>query len=154
MFRSPATSALVCSRGELAPVDGLAELGGDGLAFAFGVVDPRGDRRGVAVLIEHPAVALEALIAVVELSAKLSFSLFGLPVRFRRSGELLAGVVDVVVVEELGQPVVKPANERGLLDVEALGVVDAGIVLGESAAVIGTAVVPLGLHAPVADAAT
>ena len=133
----------------------LAELAFEVLALALGVGDPRGsDRHGIFV-VEQGAVVGELAVAVGNGSAQRGFSFLGGGVGFRDAGEALAGVVDVVIVEQRREPFVEARHDGLFLDVDVAGVlpVDVGVVLGEFAAVVRTAVAPVSLHPPTADAA-
>jgi hypothetical protein len=95
-----------------------------GLALTLYLRDPRGDDGGVRAAFERGAVAGETLVAVGQLPGRgLDPGLVGV-VGTGRRGERRAGVVEVLGVEEGGEPRVERGHHFVLADVDDAGVID------------------------------
>ena len=86
--------------GELVAGDVLAELAFELLALALGVGDPRGGDGDGVFVVEQGAVVGELAVAVGDRGAQRGLAFFGCGVGLGDAGEAVAGVVDVVVVEQ------------------------------------------------------
>jgi hypothetical protein len=122
--------------------DLLAELGFESSALALCFGDPAGSEGGVDVVVEELVVLRDTSVEVGDPGPEAFLALDALGVGFGDAVEGLAGVLDVVVVEQMREPSVEAGGDGRFSNVDAAWVpaVGLGVVGGELAAVVGLAV--------------
>ena len=98
--------------GELVAGDVVAELAFEVRTLVLGVGDPRrGDGDG-SLVVEQGAGIAELAVAVGDRRAERGLPLLGRGVGFGDAGEAVAGVVEVVIVEQRGERAVDAMGMR------------------------------------------
>ncbi|MEX0797453.1 MAG: hypothetical protein WD274_12245 [Acidimicrobiia bacterium] len=131
------------------------ELGLEPAPLLVGLGDPLADgQRGFGFGADDGAVAVELLIELSDSLTSLPLLCFLVGVRLGGIGELGAGVVEVLVGEQFGHPVIEAGHDAVLPDVDRRGVFGmvGGVVPVDLAAVVGPVVIPGALHAASASA--
>ncbi|MGC2241190.1 MAG: hypothetical protein WA726_10160 [Acidimicrobiia bacterium] len=134
---------------------GPAEEGFEPASLLVGLGDPLGNGRGGFRFGAHDgAVAVEFLVELVDPLPDLALLCFLVGVGLGGSSELGAGVVEVLVGEQFGDPIVEAGDDAVFPNVDGRRVVRVvgGVVAVDLAAEVGAVVVPGAFHAATAPA--